>query len=85
MAKFYNIQRSVIISEINKQLKELRSYFWSVFFCIHLEYRKIRTRNNSVFGHFSRSVVIRDERFDPPAKAAEYCSYTVQSPCTKKY
>ena len=29
--------------------------FWSVFSCIRTEYRKIRTRNNSVFGHFSRS------------------------------
>ena len=29
---------------------EIRSYFWS-------EYRKIRTRNNSVFGHFSRSAI----------------------------
>ena len=28
---------------------QIRSYFWS-------EYRKTRTRNNSVFGHFSRSV-----------------------------
>ena len=27
---------------------QIRSYFWS-------EYRKIRTRNNSLFGHFSRS------------------------------
>ena len=34
-----------------------RSYFWSVFSCIRTEYRKIRTRNNSVFGHFSRSDV----------------------------
>ena len=33
----------------------IRSYFWSVFSCIQSEYRKIRTRNNSVFGHFSRS------------------------------
>ena len=35
---------------INIHLKSdhLRSYFWS-------EYRKIRTRNNSVFRHFSRS------------------------------
>ena len=30
-------------------------YFWSVFSCIPTEYRKIQTRNNSVFGHFSRS------------------------------
>ena len=35
---------------------QIRSYFWSVFSCIQSEYRKIRTRNNSVFGHFSRSV-----------------------------
>ena len=42
---------------------QIRSYFWSVFSCIRTEYgdlrskyRKIRTRNNSVFGHFSRSV-----------------------------
>ena len=35
---------------------QIRSYFWSVFFCIWTEYTKIRTRNNSVFGHFSRSV-----------------------------
>ena len=36
-----------------------RSYFWSVFSEVNLriqsEYRKIRTRTNSVFGHFSRS------------------------------
>ena len=34
---------------------QIRSYFWSVFSCIRTEYRKIRTRNNSVFGNFSRS------------------------------
>ena len=33
---------------------QIQSYFWSVFSCIRTEYRKIRTRNNSVFGHFSR-------------------------------
>ena len=41
---------------------QIRSYFWSVFSCISTEYgyllriqseyRKIRTRNNSVFWHF---------------------------------
>ena len=35
---------------------QIRIYFWSVFSCIQSEYRKIQTRNNSVFGHFSRSV-----------------------------
>ena len=29
-----------------------RSFFWSVFSCILTEYSKIRTRENSVFGHF---------------------------------
>ena len=33
----------------------IRSYFWSVFSCIQFEYRQIRTRNNSVFGNFSRN------------------------------
>ena len=35
---------------------QIRSYFRSVFSCIRAEYRKIRTRNKSVFGRFSRSV-----------------------------
>ena len=43
---------------------QIRSYVWSVFSCIRTEYanlriqpkyRKILTRNNSVFGHFSHS------------------------------
>ena len=38
------------------KIVQIRSYFWSVFSCIRTEYRKIRTRNNSVFGNFSRSV-----------------------------
>ena len=35
---------------------QIRGYFWSLFSCARTEYRKIRTRNNSVFGHFSGSV-----------------------------
>ena len=35
---------------------QIRSYFWSTFSCFRTEYRKIRTRNNSVFGYFSRNV-----------------------------
>ena len=31
---------------------QIRSYFWSVFFRIQSEYRKIQTINNSMFGHF---------------------------------
>ena len=32
-------------------------FFWFVFSCNQSEYRKIWTRKNSVFGHFSRSDV----------------------------
>ena len=39
---------------------QIRSYLWSVFYFIRTEYRKIRTRNNSVFGHFSRSVLLNN-------------------------
>ena len=35
---------------------QIRSYFCSVFSCTRTECRKMRTRNNSVFGHFSRRV-----------------------------
>ena len=35
---------------------QIRRFFWFVFSCIQSEYRKARTRKNSVFGHFSRSV-----------------------------
>ena len=36
---------------------QIRNFFWSAFCFIrtHSEYRKIRTRKNSVFGFFSRS------------------------------
>ena len=34
---------------------QIRNYFWYVFSCIQSESRKIRSRNNPVFGPFSRS------------------------------
>ena len=39
--------------------KLFAEFFWSAFSRIRTEYRKIRTRNHSVFGHFSRSVSYR--------------------------
>ena len=41
----------------------IRSYFCSVFSCIRTEYRKIWTRNNSVFGHISRSISASGSNF----------------------
>ena len=35
---------------------QIRIFFWSVFFCIQSEYRKIQTGKNSIFRHFSHSV-----------------------------
>ena len=34
---------------------QIRAFFWSVFSCIQTEYRKIQTKKNCLFGHFSRS------------------------------
>ena len=34
---------------------QIRRFCWSIFCCIQSEYSKIRTRKNSVFGHFSCS------------------------------
>ena len=46
------MDKNTFISNGRKKLcvksAQIRSYFWS-------EYRKIKTRNNSVFGHFSLS------------------------------
>ena len=41
------------------EIVQIRSFFLSVFPCIQSQYRKIQTRNNSVFGHFSRNVFYR--------------------------
>ena len=42
---------------------QTQSCFWSPFSCIRTEYRKVQTRRNSVFGHFSRSVFVFDRSF----------------------
>ena len=41
---------------MNFHCVKIRSFFWSVFSWIQSEYSKIRTRKNSVFGLFLRSV-----------------------------
>ena len=52
------IKLRIIVSCCMKSV-QIRSYFWFVFSCIQSKYRKIRTRNNSVFGHISRSANIK--------------------------
>ena len=39
---------------------QIQSFFWSVISRIQSECGKIRTRNNSVFGHFSRRDLLLD-------------------------
>ena len=39
---------------------QIWSFFWSLFSCIQAEYRKIWTRKNTVFGHFSHSARLRN-------------------------
>ena len=52
---------------------QTRSFFWSVFSCIQSEYRKIRTRKNSIYGHFSRSAYF--STYDLTAECVIYGSY----------
>ena len=49
------IQMRVFVNVHYVKSVQIRSFLWSIFFCIQSEYRKIPTRKNSVFGHFSRS------------------------------
>ena len=61
LIKFFTIHESVNqiwgLHIYNHCVKcvQVRSFFWSVFFHIRTEYGKIQTRENSVFGHNSRS------------------------------
>ena len=54
LIKCYTNPQSTKTKTCVKSVK-IRSFCWFVFSCIRIEYRKIRTRRNSVFGHFSRT------------------------------
>ena len=54
---FWKYQKNIGGSHYVK-IVQMRSFLWSVFSRIRTEYGKIRTRKNSVFGHFSRSVLM---------------------------
>ena len=53
-----------VISGPYFSLFELNTEIYSVNFRVQSKYRKIRTRNNSVFGHFTRSVILSRVRLD---------------------
>ena len=62
--QFYDLPSNLFLRiHLLREKCPLRNYFWSVFSCIRTEHRRIRTRNNSVFGHFSRNVSIANAVF----------------------
>ena len=60
---FYRVNNCYLIQHCVKSV-QIRSFFWSVFSCI-------RTRKNSIFGHFSRSAVYATSLFIQPLKVSE--------------
>ena len=55
--KWMLLRKWMLLLFSNTAWKVTRSgvFFWSVFFYIQCKYRRIRTKKNSVFAHFSRS------------------------------
>ena len=63
---------------------QIWSYFWSVFSCIQSEYRKIRNRNNSVFGHFTRSRQVHITAiWDPKITTTNCPAFLQKKPCSR--
>ena len=56
----------------------IRSSFWSLFSCIQTEYRKKRTRNNSVFRHLSRSDNIKKHITSKQINHNQHCETSKQ-------
>ena len=53
--RFYSSKKKIITVKQCVKSVQVWSFFWSIFSCIQSGYRKIRTRENPVFGHFSCS------------------------------
>ena len=62
---------------------QIRSFFWSAFSCIRSKYKKIWTRKYSVFGHFSRSVMLIMHRCVTNNAGQRYL--TIEVNCTKAF
>ena len=52
---FFYLRMTKVKCIINSMKCPNTVLFWSVFSCIRTENSKIRSRNNSIFGHFSCS------------------------------
>ena len=53
--RFYSSKKKIITVKQCVKSVQVWSFFWSIFSCIQSGYRKIRTRENPVFGYFSCS------------------------------
>ena len=61
----WNVSKYVVISGPYFPVFGLKTEIYEVNIRIQSKYRKIRTRNNSVFGHFSRFVdIYQDEVYN---------------------
>ena len=61
---------------------QIQGYLWSIFSCIWTEYRKIRTRNNSVFGHFSRGSFAHNFQEDQLYRTLLGNIFSIAASCT---
>ena len=57
---------------------QIQSYFWSVFSCVWTEYKNIRTRRNSIFGHFSCSILLEKLPLTKVTHATSHVQYPVK-------
>ena len=58
---------------------KIRSFFWPVFSHIQSKYGKIRTRKNSVFGHFLRSESRKTNKLESLLGKVEGCRIFLNS------
>ena len=58
---------------------QIQNFFWSVFSCIQSKYRKIQTRKNSVFGHFSRSESLVETFYTAMLEIWNLCTSTTRN------
>ena len=71
----------IIILKHCVKIVQILSFFWSIFFRVNFfiqsKYRKIRTRKNSVFRHFSPSRVVIDQyiKLLPHLMISEYNAF----------
>ena len=62
-ASIYISKMKYRAATLREKSVQIRSFLWFIFSCIQSKYKKIRTRKNSVFGHFSCSGIFPINQF----------------------